>query len=94
MNMHVTTVAGESMTVKLRAWEWDDDQKGWIAGQPIKIGSYNTAGLDGDNAFASKSFNVSGNGHDEAFTQNFSLMTTGQDLKFAAYGYIEVWYAA
>jgi hypothetical protein len=94
MNMHVTTVADNSVTVKLRAWEWDDNQKGWIVGQPITIGSYNTAGLDGDNASASKTFNVEGNGHDEAFTQYFSLETTGQDLKFLAFGYIEVSYAA
>jgi hypothetical protein len=95
MNMNVTTVTtDDSVTVKLRAWEWDDSQQGWLPGYPITIGSYNTAGLDGDNAFASKSFDVSGNGHDQAFTQNFSLMTTGQDLKFKAYGYIEVSYAA
>lgn len=94
MNIHVTTVAVDSMTVKLRAWEWDDDQQGWLPGYPITIGSYNTAGLDGDNAIASKTFDVTGNGHDEAFTQNFSLLTTGQDLKFKAYGSIDVWYAA
>lgn len=94
MDMHVTTVTTDgSVTVKLRAWEWDDDLHGWIFGEPITIG-IQTAGLDGDNAFASKTFDVEGNGHDEAFTQNFSLQTTGQDLKFLAYGHIEVWYAA
>jgi hypothetical protein len=95
MDMHVTTVAGsDTMTVALRAWEWDDDRQGWLPGYPITIGSYNTAGLDGDNAAASKTFDVAGNGHDQALTQNFSLLTTGQDLKFKAYGTIAVWYAA
>jgi hypothetical protein len=94
MNISVTTVAGNSMKVSLRAWEWDDDQQGWLPGYPITIGSANTAGLDGDNASASKSFDVSGNGHDEVLTQNFSLVTTSNDLKFKAYGSIDVWYAA
>jgi hypothetical protein len=95
MNMNVTSVVGsDTVRVQLLAWEWDDDQQGWLPGYPITIGSYNTAGLDGDNAAADKYFDVSGNGHDQALTQNFSLTTTGQDLKFKAYGFIEVWYAA
>jgi hypothetical protein len=93
VNMQVTTAADDQVTVTVKGWDWDDDQQGWLIGSPIVIDSYNTSGIDGDEANVSKAFNVAGNGHDQSFTQNFKLETTNHSLKYLAFGSIHVFYA-
>jgi hypothetical protein len=93
VNMQVTAASGDQATVTVKGWDWDDDRQGWLIGSPIVIDSYNTKGIDGDEANVSKAFNVAGNGHDQSFTQNFTLVTTNHSLKYRAFGSIHVFYA-
>jgi hypothetical protein len=93
VDMQVKTTSDDQATVTLKGWDWDADQQGWLIGSPITIGSYETAGIGGDGADVTTTFNVAGNGHDQAFTQNFSLVTTSESLKWRAFGSIQVFYA-
>jgi hypothetical protein len=93
VNMQVTTACGDQVAVTVKGWDWDDDQQGWLIGSPIVIDSYNTSGIDGDEANVGTTFNVAGNGHDQTITKNFTLETTNHSLKYRAFGSIHVSYA-
>lgn len=94
VNMQTKATSGDQATVTIKGWDWDDDQQGWLIGSPIVIGSADTSGIDGDGADIAANFDVTGNGHDQAFTQNFTLVTTGHSLKYRAFGSIQVFYAS
>lgn len=93
VNMQSTGVSGDVVTVRLKGWDWDDDQQGWLIGAPITIGSANTSGIDGDGANAVANINVAGDGHDQAFSMPITLQTSNHALKFTAFGSIQIFYA-